>query len=233
MTWRPAPSVAIGLVQGNRLWPHRDRRSDGIIGDLRHQQEHSDHNPDARGIVHAFDITHGPHWGGAEADCEMLAEHVRTRRDPRVAYIIFRRRICSSTIAPWTWRPYSGSSPHEEHLHVSIKYTSSAENDESEWWQGAEKRQTPPTLELLSAAETEDILARLDVVRKGSDDREIPGSPVHVVQAILKDVHHLYDGPVDGIFGNGTERAVRAFQEKAGLHTDGIVGHDTRYALNA
>lgn len=32
---------------------------------------------------------------------------------------------------------------------------------------------------------------------------------------------------VDGVFGNGTDRAVRAFQQKSGLAVDGIVGNAT------
>lgn len=36
----------------------------------------------------------------------------------------------------------------------------------------------------------------------------------------------------DGIFGSGTERAVRAFQEQNGLSADGLVGPDTIGALD-
>ena len=40
-----------------------------------------------------------------------------------------------------------------------------------------------------------------------------------------------YSGPVDGIFGSGTERAVRYFQSKNGLAVDGVVGNATLAAL--
>jgi peptidoglycan hydrolase-like protein with peptidoglycan-binding domain len=40
-------------------------------------------------------------------------------------------------------------------------------------------------------------------------------------------------GPVDGIFGPRTERAVREFQARNGLQTDGIVGEKTSAALRA
>lgn len=40
-----------------------------------------------------------------------------------------------------------------------------------------------------------------------------------------------YDGPVDGIFGDGTWRAVQTFQWKNGLAVDGIVGPATWEAL--
>ncbi len=46
--------------------------------------------------------------------------------------------------------------------------------------------------------------------------------------AILK----LYDGNIDGIFGEKTERGVREFQEMTGLYVDGVVGEDTWHVLD-
>ncbi|MGH2997505.1 MAG: peptidoglycan-binding domain-containing protein, partial [Gaiellaceae bacterium] len=43
--------------------------------------------------------------------------------------------------------------------------------------------------------------------------------------------HGLYAGPIDGISGPGTSRAVRTFQRRAGLQVDGIAGLRTRTAL--
>lgn len=49
---------------------------------------------------------------------------------------------------------------------------------------------------------------------------------VRRVQEALHDLG-LDPGPIDGIYGFQTARAVRAFQKRQGLHTDGVVGRAT------
>ncbi|HEX2889927.1 hypothetical protein [Vineibacter terrae] len=129
MSWRPAPSVAAALTEANTLWPKRKRGGDGIIGDAEHARRQSDHNPDASGIVHAFDLTHDPNNG---VHCLLLAALLSIRQDARVRKIIFDRRTVEAT--DWVWRDYTGEKPHTHHMHVSIKPTKTAENDTSSWW---------------------------------------------------------------------------------------------------
>ncbi len=52
------------------------------------------------------------------------------------------------------------------------------------------------------------------------------GQPVERIQARLKELGHSR-GPVDGDFGPGTERAVKAFQRAQDLTADGKVGKKT------
>jgi murein DD-endopeptidase MepM/ murein hydrolase activator NlpD len=53
---------------------------------------------------------------------------------------------------------------------------------------------------------------------------------VAALQVALR-AFHLYRGPVDGIDGPGTRRAVRGFQRRKRLAVDGIAGPTTRRAL--
>lgn len=56
------------------------------------------------------------------------------------------------------------------------------------------------------------------------------GETVKQIQTKLRDWGY-YDGAVDGVFGSGTEKAVKAFQKKNGLTVDGKVGQATFEAL--
>src|SRR5271170_4414002 len=52
------------------------------------------------------------------------------------------------------------------------------------------------------------------------------GADVVRIQTRLRDLS-LYNGPLDGDFGGGTESAIKAFQRTASLTEDGIVGPAT------
>jgi peptidoglycan hydrolase-like protein with peptidoglycan-binding domain len=62
------------------------------------------------------------------------------------------------------------------------------------------------------------------LVRQGDQEH-----PVQTLQYLLRARGHSLT--VDGIFGSGTDAAVRAFQQQKGLAVDGIVGPATWQAL--
>ena len=68
-------------------------------------------------------------------------------------------------------------------------------------------------------------------VRRGSGYSRATGSDrVRHVQRRLRRLHYS-TGPIDGLFGPLTERAVKRFQERHGLEVDGIVGPRSLAAL--
>jgi hypothetical protein len=77
-----------------------------------------------------MDVTHDPAHGVSGDD---LAAGLVASRDPRIKYVIWNRRICSSEVSPWVWRPYSGANPHDHHVHISVKPEKSLYDDESPW----------------------------------------------------------------------------------------------------
>ena len=124
MSYYLAASLTKLRDEVNALWPNRSRVSDGWIGDTSHQARKSDHNPDyaSGGVVRAIDITRS----GINVD--LLLKH--TTNDSRVAYVIYNHRIYQHSTG---WKPYYGSNPHTQHVHVSIAHTRAAERDLKTW----------------------------------------------------------------------------------------------------
>jgi len=117
LNWRLAKSLDVLRSQVNDRWPNRKKENDGTIGDAAHSARSSDHNPNGAGVVCALDITNDPATG---PDAGFLAETLRQSRDPRIKYLISNKRICSSQVQPWVWRPYSGINDHTHHVHISV-----------------------------------------------------------------------------------------------------------------
>lgn len=113
MSPTPAPACKAALAEATKLWPRRNKASDGIMPSAAHtaRNPRSDHE-----LGNAVDLTHSPESG---CDAHAQADRIRIRRDPRVKYVISRRRIAGPA-TDWEWRPYNGSNPHDSHAHISI-----------------------------------------------------------------------------------------------------------------
>ena len=117
-SWTLAGSLVQLRKEIDAAFPNRSKVSDGTIGDAAHSARESDHNPDEFRVVRAMDITRDVQ---DQIDiANNVAEFLRAKRDPRTKYVIFNKRIFSSTVEPWTWRPYSGLNDHTHHVHISV-----------------------------------------------------------------------------------------------------------------
>ena len=142
-------------------WPGRDKRSDGGIGDARHQAEGaaSDHNPwlvTARGpAVRAFDFT-ATQPGVVGVDWDWLAECLRlagAAGDDRLAgksgstddngYVIWNRHITAPDFSRWV--PYDWEDDHTTHVHVSVTRDPAGCEDARPWAFLAQAPAHPPT----------------------------------------------------------------------------------------
>lgn len=136
-----APSLVRLFDEVNERWPARDTWSDGWFASPAHVSAApvSDHNPDQNGMVHAADIdatltqmTMGPGTVG-----DFLAAAILTRcRDGRlrnvVRYLIYKGRIYSAS-TNYAARTYTGTNAHNSHVHISIYYTTTAEQYAGPW----------------------------------------------------------------------------------------------------
>lgn len=204
--WRVANALVHLRSQINEACPVRDKSSDGSIGDENHASRSSDHNPwvvdsEGRHVVTAIDITHDPKNG---FDSYKFADWLREIRDPRIKYVISNGRIFAWDVSAWTWRKYSGTNKHDHHVHISARPTQTLYDDIHDWELegfGFQKVKNAPAVPAVQ------------VLAKG-----VKGGAVEELQKLLK------IEPVDGIFGQRTDDAVRLFQKANGLEPDGVVG---------
>lgn len=120
-----APALRVLREEINTRWPHRDRSSDGWIGDADHQARRSDHNPDGDDrSVNAIDVDVDG------IDPLLVVRHCIGH--PSCQYVIYNRVIWSRTRG-FTAARYSGANPHNKHLHVSVSHQRSLEDSQRPW----------------------------------------------------------------------------------------------------
>jgi len=211
-----APSLARLRTETNTAWPARDHSSDGWIGDTTHQTSGmpenggSDHNPNRRNIVDATDTD--------VTGIDPAVFVARAIRHPATNYVIYNRRIYSRAHG-FASRAYTGSNPHDKHIHVSIQQNTAAENNTTGWGLAAPGPVVDPASWVVKLA------AALPELDRSPDVR----GTVRKLQTLLAAEGH--EVTVDGVYGPGTATAVRAFQRQRGLDVDGIAGPKTWTAL--
>ncbi len=145
MASRRLPAIIAFENEMNTAFPNRDRSSDGEVGDARHAESVSNHNRDESGNtgrwhdadkideVHARDTDRDlrtPGWR-MEMVLAILLDRVRRGVEKRITEIIFDGYIYTKARG-WTKRKYSGSNPHDKHIHLSYAYGSGSGQDNPE-----------------------------------------------------------------------------------------------------
>lgn len=205
MSWRLAKSLETLREQINAASPNRGKASDGTIGDAAHASRASDHNPwvmDGKtGVVTAIDITHDPRNG---VDAGVMAEALKAHADPRLKYIIWDKRIWNPSVSS-RWRAYTGSNPHDKHVHISVREEKKFYDEVAPWAlkMSAPKPDAPAVQELpllfqgVSKWDSHVLLAK--------------GAFIRALEA-------------EEGFGPLLDGLVRAFQKREGLTPDGKIG---------
>lgn len=235
MTWVVVPNLQELLEQMNKRFPNRDKASDGSIGDTAHKTGSSSHNADKSG---------NPEWRDGDSKDEVRArdfdkdlkdaggvtmEHVvqllvklaRAGRLPHLRYVIFNKRIWHKR-DNFVTRTYTGSNPHDKHMHVNSDFTQAADSATGVNWHLTDLGAKAPTAPKPTTS----------VLKEGAK-----GAEVRKLQDFLRRVFPSYRSEVsvkrnsvisvDADFGKQTTAWVKEFQQRTGLKQDGIVGPAT------
>lgn len=208
--WFAAP-VALELRdEVNKAYPHRDKSSDGLLGDASHQARKSEHNPcwtcsgRFHGAVVAIDIDIDDGDPGRDLRRELLRELIG---DPRVWYVISNGIIYSRTHG-WVPRRYTGSNGHFHHVHVSFLMARIFDTKVPFLGPAKPVHTTPRSLDLAKARV--EFIAAID------------GRRVHTSVDVRR-VQHLINARLgagtvkaDGIVGTATLNAWGRLEEKLG-----------------
>jgi hypothetical protein len=207
---RLAPSLVRFRDEVDRIWPDRDRKSDGWLGDAAHQSgvtdlDHdgdvdandaalkSQHNPDAAGIVHAVDIDRD----GVDPDKIVAA----VRAHPAAWYVIWNRRIYSRKNG-WAPKAYTGADPHTGHLHVSIRLAADAVSDSRPWF--------PEDTMPLTTSDLQNVRAQV----QAEIAETVPGIVLDVLQRFAVAAGPAYQRDI----GDGAKSVPLRMWEKAAAH---------------
>jgi hypothetical protein len=214
--WREAKSLQTLEKELQSLYPGTTTWE---IGDAAHQNSWSDHNPNSKHVVCGKDIK-----GNAGLNLRRFVDFITKHPHPNLRYVIFNHKIYErkNGFEPET---YHGKSGHEEHAHVSVgngpdgRSTSGYDNTSS--WKLSQMDSTTPKPSQPTTpskpADNTTLGAKMPTLKRGSK-----GRAVRILQAILG--ISGWKVSTDGIFGQQTEKAFRAFQEKFKLSVDGICG---------
>lgn len=248
MGYQLIPALTTLRAQINAAYPNRDRSSDGWVGDTSHSRRASDHNPDQHGWVHAIDVDKDG------IDPYQLVNIAIA--DERVNYVIFNKAIFSRAYG-FRARLYTGANPHDKHVHISAMHGAKA-MDGRNW--AIPNAVVPVTIAIkpiavvtpIHTAEVKDAgVVALQTVLNGfgagiavdgvwgsqsenaanrySVRRGAHGIVVRAIQSQFS--ARGWKIAVDGDFGPGTDRIVRAFQGEKRLGVDGVVGAKTYLAM--
>jgi hypothetical protein len=128
---KATPAAIAVLRQATAISPSRKKVSDGLLPSKAHinQSPNSDHN-----TGFAVDLTDDPKHG---IDCADIFQ--KLKEDKRVKYLIFKGKIWSVERAAEGDREYSGSNPHNKHLHISINDGMGKDTSPWFWWMNQPK----------------------------------------------------------------------------------------------
>lgn len=240
-----APSLKVLRNSIDLAFPHRDKSSDGWIGNASHQARESEHNPCwtctgfQHGIVRATDTDIDDNDAGRDLRREILNSVIGHRS---VWYAISNGIIYSRT-HNWAALKYTGPNDHTHHVHVSIMKTLSAAQDSS-----LVLRSVKPSPPLSNADVTIDARAlNYAAAGKGFNEADVwyhdcwqfmawaANPKIGVITVAQRDAYHNFvTVKKDFAYaGKMMKVTIQKVQAKFNLAPDGVVGSKTARILRA
>ena len=210
-----SPALARFRDEINARWPSRSKVSDGWIGDASHAARYSSHNPlwsaSGRwsGVVRAIDVTN-------DSEEMRLAVVKAAVGHPACWYVISKGVIYSRTYG-WVPRRYTGSNPHNSHVHISLSENSVAWDSAVPWLPKPAEQPAPRQIVKVQPRAVSLKVVRNQFMRAAGlmDGKPAPRNAVRRVQRSLNATVGARLS-VDGIAGERTLNAWGQHERKVG-----------------
>ncbi|NHA68005.1 peptidoglycan-binding domain-containing protein [Phycicoccus flavus] len=132
-----------------------------------------------------------------------------------INYMIWNRQIWKAWDPGRGWQPYTGSSPHTDHIHISFTWDGAYKR--TSWWTGV------PVVDYLTGPRSGGSGTSTPASSDPADYVNVTlrlGSSGQAVRVLQKAIGGL---TVDGSFGPATDARVREYQRSKGLTVNGVV----------
>lgn len=219
----PVAKPGVRAFSNLLLDTYRDTASSGIVRDCGSggQSEHKegrawDWRVSATNTAHVQHVNETMTWLMAT---DKNGHKYANLRRLGIMYLIWNKRIFKAYDASAGWQPYSGSSPHTDHVHFSFGWNG-AKQVTSFWDKTVAPIDYGPKGPQYPVITPVAVPANLPVLAKYGDLTVARGS---TNTAVVKVIQTKLKLTADGAFGSGTEGAVKAFQGQQGLIVTGKV----------
>lgn len=148
-----------------------------------------------------------------------------------IQYLIWNKQMWRAYAPERGWAPYSGASPHTDHIHISLTWDGAM--GRTSWWTGQARTDsdvgpcrvyagTPAPL--YSGRRTAPCPIALPVPPASALPLTLLGSRDKATVALGQTALGI---TADGVFGRGTQQAILAYQRRQGLPTSGAFDKPT------
>lgn len=142
-----------------------------------------------------------------------------------IQYVIWNRTMWRAYAPERGFTPYSGASPHTDHIHLSLTWDGAM--GRTSWWSGVPLTTQDVGTCRVYAGQPAPLYTGRRTTPCPSWLPAAPPSPLPVVAIGSRDRANVLRGQfaigitADGVFGRGTQQAVLAYQRANGLPTSG------------